>query len=177
MIELIQRLESWAANDSKVRAVLRHSLSFDPGTYPSAYPYIEWSLQNEENAWRREMYYLAAGLWAAHWREGRISEAMTLGKACALMRNSTKGSESIERRFVNLLDADTDQLPHRLRQMVAVVKDYNVDFEVLLKGLLFWKDDQKRTQNQWARDFYRNVRNEINSESILQEEKKHEDLD
>src|SRR5208283_5569649 len=130
MIELIQKLESWAAKDSKVRAVLRRSLSFDPGTYPSAYPYIEWSLQNEENTWRREMHYLVAGLWAAHWREGRVGEAMALGKACALMRSGTKGSESIERRFVNLLDADTDQLAHRLRQMVAVVKDYNVDFEV-----------------------------------------------
>ncbi len=59
---------------------------------------------------------------------------------------------------INLLDADRDQLPHRLRQMIALLKDYDLDFEALLTGLLSWEDDRKRTQNQWARDFYRNTR-------------------
>jgi CRISPR system Cascade subunit CasB len=116
------------------------------------------------------MYYLVAGLWAAHWREGRAGEAISLGKACALLRSGPNGSESIERRLINLLDADPDQLPHRLRQMLAVVKEYNLDFEALLKGLLFWKDDQKRTQNRWAREFYRNISVETETEPHANEE-------
>ena len=170
MIELISKLEEWAVKESKVRAVLRRSLAFDPGTYPSAYPYVEWSLRNEENTWRREVYYLVAGLWAVHWREGRAGEAISLGKACALLRSGPNGSESIERRFISLLDADRDQLPHRLRQMLAMVKEYNLDFEALLKGLLFWTDDQKRTQNQWAREFYRNITVETEAEPHANEE-------
>jgi CRISPR system Cascade subunit CasB len=54
-----------------------------------------------------------------------------------------------------MLDADSDQLPHRLRQMIALLKKQAIDFDNLLKGLLYWNDDQKRTQNAWARDFYR----------------------
>ena len=170
MIELITKLEEWGTKDSKVRAVLRRSLSFDPGTNPPAYPYVEWSLKNEENLWRRQMHYLVAGLWAAHWREGRHVETMSLGKACAVLRGSSNGSESIERRFINLLDADTDQLPHRLRQIVSLLKEYSLDFEALLKGLLYWNDDQKHTQNQWARDFYRNIDNESAIETTTNEE-------
>jgi CRISPR system Cascade subunit CasB len=170
MIELISKLEEWAAKESKVRAVLRRSLAFDPGTYPPAYPYVEWLLRDEENTWRREVYYLVAGLWAAHWREGRAGEAISLGKACALLRSGPNGSENIERRFVSLLDADPDQLPHRLRQMLAMVKEYNLDFEALLKGLLFWNDDQKRTQNRWAREFYRNIPLGTETEAHVNEE-------
>lgn len=165
MIELIPKLEEWAAKENKIRAVLRRSLAFDPGAYPSAYPYVEWALGNEEDTWHREVYYLVAGLWASHWREGRVGEAMSIGKACALLRSGPNGSESIERRFINLLDADPDQLPHRLRQMLAVLREYNLDFASMLKGLLNWKDTQKRTQNRWARDFYRNTPEQADTEA------------
>ncbi len=170
MKELMPKLEEWSLKDSRVRAVLRRSLSFDPGSCPSAYPYVEWFIGGEETPWRREMHYLVAGLWAAHWREGRNGELMPLGKACAAFRTSSSGSESTERRFINLLDADREQLPHRLRQMVALLNDYNLDFEALLRGLLYWNDDQKRTQNQWARDFYRNLDSGKATEPIANEE-------
>ncbi len=75
---------------------------------------------------------------------------MSLGKACWVQTRS--GSASIERRFINMLDADPDQLPHRLRQMIALLKDWAIDFDDLLKRLLFWHDDRKRTQNAWARE-------------------------
>jgi CRISPR system Cascade subunit CasB len=40
---------------------------------------------------------------------------------------------------------------------VALLKEDPLDFENLLTGLLYWNDDQRRTHNQWARDFYRNL--------------------
>lgn len=155
----IEWLESLDEKDTKIRAVLRRSLAFDPGGFPSAYPYVEPFVRDGDSAWRREMLYLAAGLWASHWREGRGGEPISIGKACAAYQLAS-GSTSTERRFINLLDADPDQLPHRLRQVVALLKDQAIDFEALLKGLLYWKDDQKRTQNAWARDFYRNLHHE-----------------
>jgi CRISPR system Cascade subunit CasB len=150
----IEWLEDLNEKDTKVRAVLRRSLAFDPGAFAPAYPYIEPFVKDEGNSWRREMIYLVAGLWAAHWREGRSSDPMKIGKACATHQKAS-GSSSTERRFINLLDADSDQLPYRLRQMVALLKEQAIDFEDLLKGLLYWNDDLKRTQNNWARDFYR----------------------
>jgi len=43
--------------------------------------------------------------------------------------------------------------------MMALLKDQPIDYESLLTGLLYWNDDRKRTQNAWARGFYRNISN------------------
>lgn len=169
MSGFIEWLEELNAKDTKIRAVLRRSLAFDPGRFPSAYPYVEPFLKEDGDPWRREMLYLLAGIWAAHWRAGRGEGAVSIGKACAAYQTAS-GSASTEHRFINLLDADPDQLPHRLRQVVALLKDQAIDFEALLKGLLYWKDDQKRTQNAWARDFYRNLHHEKETQTPPVEE-------
>ncbi len=169
MSRFIGWLEDLNAQDAKVRAVLRRSLAFDPGLYVPAYPYVEPFVGDEDNSWKREMFYLVAGLWAAHWREGRVGIPLSIGKACA-EHQAVSGSTSTERRFITLLDADRDQLPHRLRQMIAVLMDQAIDFDALLKGVLYWNDERKRTQNVWARDFYRNMNSEMDNESVSQEE-------
>lgn len=160
MSGFIEWLEGLNKKDTKVRAVLRRSLAFDPGAFVPAYPYVEPFLRGKNDLWRREVLYLVAGLWAAHWRQGRASTPMSIGKACSAYQEAS-GSTSTERRFINLLDADRDQLPHRLRQMVALLKDQAIDFEVLLAGLLYWDDELKHTQSAWARDFYRNMNHEL----------------
>ena len=71
MSGFIEWLEGLNEKDTKVRAVLRRSLAFDPGAFVPAYPYVEPFLKGEDNPWRREIFYLVAGIWAAHWREGR----------------------------------------------------------------------------------------------------------
>jgi len=167
----IEWLEELNEKDTKVRAVLRRSLAFDPGAFAPAYPYIEPFVKDQDNSWRREMFYLVAGLWAAHWQEGRSSVPMKIGKACATHQKDSVSS-STERRFITLLDSDSDQLPHRLRQMIALLKEQNIDFDDLLKRLMYWNDDQKRAQNAWARDFYRNMYHETETEPTTQEESK-----
>lgn len=149
-------LESVNEKDNRVRAVLRRSLAFEPGCFPPAYPYVEPFVKEDLSVSRRHMFYLAAGLWAGHWRAGRSGPPLGIGQASAI-RQKTSGSEGTERRFIALLDADADQLPYRLRQMLALLGEQKIDFEALLKGLLHWNDDSKRTQNAWARDFYRNL--------------------
>lgn len=80
----IEWLEKMNKEDAKVRAVLRRSLSFDPGTFVPAYPYVEPFLRDQdESAWRRKMFYLVAGIWAAHWREDRKGPSLRIGQACA----------------------------------------------------------------------------------------------
>ncbi|MBI5016889.1 MAG: type I-E CRISPR-associated protein Cse2/CasB [Deltaproteobacteria bacterium] len=168
MSGFIDWLEDLNARDTRVRAVLRRSLAFDPGEHPPAYPYVEPFVKDEDRPWRREVHYLVAGLWAAHWREGRAGASQTFGRACAAQQLAS-GSASTERRFITLLDADGDQLPHRLRQMVALLKEQAIDFDDLLKKLLYWNDDQKRTQNAWAREFYRAMDQETESEAAAEE--------
>ena len=156
MSGLIAWLEKLNESDSKVRAVLRRSLAFDPGQHIPAFAYVEPFLKGEESEWRRNMHYLVAALWASHWREGRTGAVHTLARACAMHQLESK-SESTERRFISLLDADREQLSHRLRQMVALLGEQPIDFELLLRDLLHWNSESKRTQNDWARDFYRTL--------------------
>ena len=111
MSGFIEWLEGLNKKDTKVRAVLRRSLAFDPGASVPAYPYVEPFLKGEHNSWRREMLYLVAGLWAAHWREGCSGEPTGIGKACHTLYSARDKSPSIERRFITLLDSDRDQLP------------------------------------------------------------------
>lgn len=154
MSGLIAWLEELNESDSRVRAVLRRSLAFDPGQHIPAFPYVEPFLKSEQAGWRRNVDYLVAALWAAHWREGRTGAAQPLARACAAHQLKS-GSTSTERRFINLLDADREQLPHRLRQIVALLNEQPIDFERLRDDLLKWHYERKPTQNQWARDFYR----------------------
>jgi CRISPR system Cascade subunit CasB len=153
MSRFIAWLEATNAKDSRLRATLKRSLAFAPGTFAGAFPFVEPFVSEEPLGWRRDAHYLAAGLWAAHWQEGPHGQPLPLGKACAQHQAASK-STSTERRFMALLDSDPDQLAHRLRQMVALLKGYPLDFDGLLKGILYWNDDQRRTQTQWARDFY-----------------------
>jgi len=166
MSTFIEWLEGLNERDTKVRAVLRRSLAFDPGGYVPAFPYIEPRITDDDSVWRREMLYLVAGLWAMHWREGRSGPLKQIGEVCAeldkekrskMSADEQKKLTSTEKRFINLLDADADQLPYRLRQMVALLKDYPIDFEHLLKDLMFWNSSRKTTQTTWARDYYRNL--------------------
>jgi CRISPR system Cascade subunit CasB len=155
----IEWLESLNGKDTKVRAVLHRSLSFDPGSFPPAFTYVEPFLKDETCPWQRNAFYLVAGLWAAHWRNGRKGKPRPIGKACAEYLRQSK-SASVERRFITLLDSDRDQLPHRLRHMIALLTDQTIEFEELLNGLLRWGDERMPVQNEWARDFYRNLDSE-----------------
>jgi len=166
MSGLIAWLEQLNETDSKARAVLRRSLAFDPGQHIPAFPYVEPFLKGAEEGWRRDVHYLVGALWAAHWREGQTDSktkfAVAVGRYDLERRNKMSADErrkttSTEKRLIALLDADEDQLPHRLRQMVALLGEQPIDFEALLNDLLHWNRDDKRTQNAWARDFYRTL--------------------
>jgi CRISPR system Cascade subunit CasB len=92
-----------------------------------------------------------------------------MGRACAT-HQTVSGSTSTERRFIALLDADSDQLPHRLRQMAALLKEQPLDFDALLNDLLYWNSDKKRTQHVWARDFYQNLNEGMKTKTTTEEE-------
>jgi CRISPR system Cascade subunit CasB len=169
MRRFIDWLEGLNEKDTRVRAVLRRGLSFAPGEYVPAFPYVEPFIKSDATRWQRQVYHLVAGLWASHWREGRSSAPLTIGRACAA-HQAASGSTNTERRFIALLDADLDQLPHRLRQMIALLKEQPLDFDALLNDLLYWNNDQKRTQHVWARDFYQNSNEGLNTKTTTEEE-------
>lgn len=86
-----------------------------------------------------------------------------MGHAIAQLYLAREQSKSIEQRFVALLDADEEQLPYRLRQMVRLIKSQDgirIYWSELLRDLLAWNRERKPVQQKWARAFYRTVAQE-----------------
>jgi len=141
-LEALKGKKAWRP----ARAALRRSLAFPPGAYPKAMPYVEPFVREE--GWKREAHYLVAALYAL--KDGAHQEGRTLARA---LREKALESDSVEKRFLALLDADRDQIAFRLRQAVALVKG-GLDFARLLDDLLGWFSPERRVQARWAREFY-----------------------
>ena len=151
-------IEHLGGLDRKARATLRRSLAFPPGTYAPAFPYAEPFAAHLPSRWDREMYYLTAGLFASHEPDlARTDPALNLGISIArLYRSRQSGQESLERRFIILLDSDEDQLANRLRHMIALLNEVPINWTLLLTHLARWRSDNRWVQQEWARAFYRN---------------------
>jgi len=144
--------------DRRAIAVLRRSLSFPPGKYPPAYPYVERFVgadRHEADPFRLALY-LVAGLFALHPHNAPCRLAASLGE---LMFR--RGSDSIEKRFIALLGADADNLEEYLRQIVTLLAadDCGLDYVALLNDLPYWlnpnaTDKLDQIRQRWARDFY-----------------------
>lgn len=148
---LVEYIGSLAGRDAGATAALSRSLSFEPGTYPPAFPALEpiMGRLSESDRWRA---YLIAGLWA---RYGRRDSGPTLSLVHAL-RKLASHSDSVKARFSTLLDADVDELPHRLRQAVALVSSAGIalDWASLHDDLAWWSCPDKSVQRRWARQFF-----------------------
>ena len=144
-VEWLERLKGQKAW-TPARAALRRSLAFPPGAYPKAMPYVEPFVREE--GWKREAHYLVAALYAL--KDGEHQKGRTLARS---LREKAQGSDSVEKRFLALLDADRDQIAFRLRQAVGLVEG-GLDFAQLLDDLLRWFGPERRVQARWAKEFY-----------------------
>jgi CRISPR system Cascade subunit CasB len=159
--EFFETLHNRAVGDTAVIASLRRSAAYDPGLFPAAYPYVEPFVQHMSE-WRRSATYLVAAYWAQAQRMGRQDsdrnpkEALTLPKALRMLQAKSDASKTIEARFKALLDADTDELPWRLRHLTSQLAAAGVaiDWPDLLKDLRSWPDPQRRVQIRWAREYW-----------------------
>lgn len=159
-LAFVAHLSALAVKDRGALAALRRSLSFDPGAFPAAYPYVERFVGRERHAddpWRQALY-LTAGLFSLlPTSGGKISFAAAFG---TLARQRDSGS--IEQRFVALLGAEPESLPNLLRQAVSLLATDGLVFDYchLLDDLTRWlnpftQEARDRLRQQWARDFYR----------------------
>jgi len=77
---------------------------------------------------------------------------------------TASGSESLQRRFLILLDSDYNSytgegdLPYRLRQMVRYVAHMRlgINWPRLFDDIKQWNHPDKHVQKRWARSFYGN---------------------
>lgn len=160
--QFVAHLQRLAERDRAAMARLRRSLSSEPGVDPAVYPYVERFVGPEWGAMdaRRLALYVVAGLFAMHPRQGYSSFAQSFG----VMMEQRK-SDSLEKRFIALLEADAKGLPVHLRHAISLLKaeELPVDYIQLLKDLRWWlnlrleQSHRDRLRQRWAREFYRVV--------------------
>lgn len=153
----IEHLCTLRQRDTGAMAALRHSLTFEPGTYPRAFPYVERFVGADRHAHdaRRLALYAVAGLFARHPEQQNRSFAAAFGE---LLRQ--RESQSIEQRFIALLEADADNIVDYLRQAISLLAadGIGLDYARLLKDLSVWMNpyaDRDLLRQRWAREFYR----------------------
>ena len=136
--------------DEKNRAALarlRRGLGKRMGT-PEMFPYVVPYLPDSGRG--QERFFLMASLFALHPAES--SRGVSIGTALKQMERS----ESIEKRFTNLLAADPADIGGYLRHVVSLAKSQKIpiDYHRLFYDLLYWDHPDRFVQLAWARDFW-----------------------
>ena len=146
-------VESLGELDAARRAQLSRTLSGQPAYWLEGL-IVQLGRQPAD---RQARMRLVAGLYG-HLNRGSqdrtASDGRSLGELLGELRSSSAGSESTERRFLNLLGADDEALPTVLRQIATLLagQRFDIDWLRLTHDLWFWND---RTSRAWAQDFYR----------------------
>ena len=153
----IDHLSALRERDTGAMAALRHSLTFEPGMYPRAFPYVERFVAADRLAHdaRRLALYAVAGLFARHPEQQNRTFATAFGELLC-----KRESQSIEQRFIALLEADSDNILDYLRQAISLLaaEDIGLNYVRLLDDLTVWMNpnaDLDRLRQRWAREFYR----------------------
>lgn len=115
--------------------------------------------------WDQENYFLIATLYAFGTRRENPRPAnppRSLGASLRRVRQQIQGDGgadrqiSLDKRVETLLDADREQLPFRLRQIISLLAAYNVaiDWRRLLRDVRAWDHEVRFVQLAWARDYF-----------------------
>ncbi|MDD5219469.1 MAG: type I-E CRISPR-associated protein Cse2/CasB [Candidatus Bipolaricaulis sp.] len=129
-------------------ADLRSGLGRQPGAMARVHRYVVPYLPDQK--WDDRWYYATAtlfGLFPRHRRD------YSVGKAFGSLRPK---SDSMETRFIALLNAHPDDLADHLRHVMSLLKssEQPIDYFQLLGDLLQWEHPEGHVQLNWARDFY-----------------------
>ncbi len=135
--------------DRGALADLRSGLGKEPGEMARVHKHVAPYLPERDNHDR--WYYLTATLFGAFPQHRKGS---SLGAAFGPLKRK---SDSIEARFVALLNADPDDLGDHLRHAISLLRAYEqpIDWFRILKDLLQWDHPDGHVLLRWARDFYR----------------------
>lgn len=145
-----------ARQDRAALAHLRRGLGRKPGESMEMYPYVGRFITEKTNASHDRAVFLVSALFADY--SNAAQNVGDLGRSVLQLAKDT-GSDSIERRFVALLDAEADDLHYYLRQMVGLLKanDIPVNWNTLFNDIRFWGSPNRGVQRKWARSFWGNA--------------------
>lgn len=157
--EFIKHLRSYCEEDNVARAelaVLRRGASGEDRdlarVYPLVLPHAPRDLEQQQ------AYIDVACLFGLHpTKPSDVGRAVTLAE---VMRQLSEKSDSIEARFVALLQCHRDELLVHLRHAVGLARsnDIPLRWDDILRALLRWDEEpvpgRRTVQQQWAQEFW-----------------------
>lgn len=143
------------AEDRAALAALRRGLGRPPGEAAGMHCYVVPWLPPEASRWEEDRHYVVAALFAWHPLDAP-GEHENLGTSFARLLRERRDGSGVERRFVALLDAALEDLPHHLRQAVGLLRTeaVPVPWAQLLHDLRAWDWEGRPVQRAWARAFW-----------------------
>jgi CRISPR system Cascade subunit CasB len=137
--------------DRGALADLRSGLGKEPGEMARVHKHVVPYLP--EKSYDDRWYYVTATLFGSF---SKHQNGQSLGSAFRPLRAK---SESIEARFVALLNAHAEDLDNHLRHVISLLKtnEEPLDWFTLFDDLLHWDYPEGYVQLRWARDFYKSV--------------------
>ncbi|WNL38603.1 type I-E CRISPR-associated protein Cse2/CasB [Halomonas sp. PAMB 3232] len=156
----ITYLQGLASQSTGAMAALRRSLSFTLGQDEHVYPWVERfaGAKSRVDSPRRLALYAVAGLFAHYPHHAHRSFAAAFGEL-----SERRGSATIEKRFIALMEAGEQGLVTHLRQALHLLKaeEIGFDYVTLLGDLSLLLDPQgderalNKVKQGWGRDYYR----------------------
>ncbi len=134
--------------DRGALADLRSGLGRKPGEMARVHKHVVPFLP--EKSYDDRWYYILATLFGLY---PKHRSSYSLGRAFQPLRVK---SDSMEARFVALINAHPDDLDDHLRYAVSLLKanEQPLDWFRLFEDLLQWDHHEGKVQLRWARDFY-----------------------
>lgn len=135
--------------DRGALADLRSGLGKEPGEMARVHKHVVPYLP--EKSYNDRWYYVTATLFGSF---PKHQSGDSLGRAFRPLRAK---SDSMEIRFVALLNAHPDDLVDHLRHAVSLLKanEQPLDWFLLFEDLIRWDHPDGYVQLRWARDFYK----------------------
>jgi len=139
--------------DRRALADLRSGLGKKPGEMARVHKHIVPYLP--KNNYNDRWYYATATLFGSF---PKYKNGYSLGRAFRTLRAK---SDSMEARFIALINAHPDDLDDHLRHAVSLLKanEQPLDWFRLLYDLIQWDHPDGHVQLRWARDFYKSDSN------------------
>lgn len=147
--------------DRAALAVLRRGLTGHAGARVAMARHVEPYLGAEPQSWTRQSGYQVAALYAQH-PEHR--PGLTFAEALRILHRKQDESEALPKRFMAILEADAEDLPIHLRHTMSLLAaaGQGLDFAQLRKDLSWWGHPNRRVQERWAQDFWRQAQRDTN---------------
>lgn len=146
-----------AREDRAALAALRRGLGRPPGEAMEMHPIVA-PLTGRLSRAQEDAYYIVAALFGLYPKESWRGEKgqNNLGASLRWLARESGNDESVERRFVALLNAHEDEVHEHLRQIVSLLKSKEVpiNWAQLLRDVTNWSHEQRFVQRSWSKAFW-----------------------